>query len=159
MRILLVAAASCALVGCASITRGTTDQVAVTSVPAGASIRTSMNHTCITPCTFTVGRKDEFIVMASMPGYRDASIPVKTKVAGGGAAGFAGNVLFGGLIGMGVDASTGAALDHYPSPVAFLMEPAAAAPSATTSGPRKRRAPKALAFKPDPEPAQDAPRS
>lgn len=151
MRILFIAAAACALAGCASVTRGTTNQVQITTTPPGAAIRTSMNHTCVSPCTLTVGRKDEFDVTASMPGYRDASTPVRTRVAGSGAAGFAGNVLLGGVIGMGVDAATGAALEHYPSPVAFVMEPTAPAPAKPQLGPRRGKTPKALAFKPEAE--------
>jgi hypothetical protein len=124
MRVLVIAAASFALVGCASVTRGTTNDVTVTTEPAGAAVRTSMNHTCpASPCTFKVGRKDEFVVTASKPGFKEASMPVKTRLAGSGAAGFAGNVLVGGLIGMGVDAATGAALEHYPNPIVLALEP------------------------------------
>lgn len=155
MRIPLIAAA-CALAGCASITRGTTEQITVTSEPAGATVRTSMNHSCpATPCTFEVGRKDEFIVTASKPGFHDASVPVKTKVAGSGAAGFAGNVLLGGVIGMGVDAATGAALEHYPSPVVLALQPIQApagsvAPTKKDGGkPARTKRPKALAFNQD----------
>jgi hypothetical protein len=155
MRLVLVAAACCALAGCASVTRGTTNDVTITSTPDGAAVRTSMNHTCVTPCTLKVGRKDEFVVTASKPGYRDASIPVKTKVAGAGAAGFAGNILVGGVIGMGVDAATGATLEHYPSPVAFTLEPVAPPPAAVKP-PRRGAKSKPLAFKPD---AEAAPRS
>ena len=145
MKILLAAAACAALGGCASITRGTTEQITVTTEPPGAAVRTSMAHACpASPCTFQVGRKDEFVVTASKPGYRDASMPVKTKVAGNGAAGFAGNVLVGGVIGMGVDASTGAALDHYPNPVVLTLEPIVPEPAAK-KGPAKRAAPKAAA--------------
>jgi len=42
---------------------------------------------------------------------------------GGGAAGFAGNVLIDGIVGMGVDAATGSALEHYPNPVSVTLEP------------------------------------
>lgn len=42
MRMLFIAAASVALVGCASITRGATNQITVTTEPAGAAVRTSM---------------------------------------------------------------------------------------------------------------------
>ncbi|MFC7053063.1 translation initiation factor 2 [Hansschlegelia quercus] len=129
MKLVVALAACAALSGCASITRGSTEQLTVTTTPSEATVRTSMNHQCTSPCTLTVGRKDEFIVTATKPGFKEASVPVKTKVAGNGGAAFAGNVLVGGLIGMGVDASTGAALDHYPNPVVLALEPIAAIPA------------------------------
>ncbi|WP_103119834.1 PEGA domain-containing protein [Methylopila sp. Yamaguchi] len=139
MRFVLIIAAAASLAGCASITRGSTNQVTVTTEPAGASVRTSMNHSCpSSPCTFTVGRKDEFIVTASKPGYREATMPVKTRIAGSGAAGFAGNVLVGGVIGMGVDAATGATLEHYPNPIVLALQPEA---PASAPGPRRKKAP------------------
>jgi len=70
-----------------------------------------------------VSRKDEFSVSISKPGYEPQSIPVTTRVAGGGAAGFAGNILLGGVIGMGVDAASGAALEHYPNPIMAQLRP------------------------------------
>ncbi|MFD1702414.1 PEGA domain-containing protein [Methylopila henanensis] len=154
MRLLFAAALTLPLAACASITRGTTDQLTITTTPPGAAVKTSMNHSCQSPCTLTVGRKDEFVVTASMPGYRDATTPVKTRLAGSGAAGFAGNVLVGGVIGMGVDAATGATLEHYPSPVALVLEPHAAAPAPTPARPTRKKttAPKPLAFKPEAAP-------
>lgn len=150
MRIMFIAAASLALVGCASVTRGTTNQITVTTEPAGAAVQTSMAHSCPqSPCTFQVNRKDEFIVTASKPGYKSASMPVKTRVAQAGAAGFAGNVLVGGLIGMGVDAATGATLEHYPNPVLIALEPIQAPAKAS---PKRRRpaGPKITAAEPAP---------
>lgn len=140
--IIAVAAFGCALSGCASITRGQTEQITITTTPSEASVRTSMNHQCQSPCTLTVARKDEFIVTATKPGYREASVPIKTKVAGNGAAGFAGNILVGGIVGMGVDAATGATLDHYPNPVVLNLEPASAPAAAPKAPPRKSRGPK-----------------
>lgn len=153
MRVLLIAALCGALAGCSTITRGTTSQMTVTTTPPGAAVRTSLSHSCQSPCTFTVNRKDEFIVTASMPGYRDASTPVKTRLAGSGAAGFAGNVLIGGVIGMGVDAASGATLEHYPSPVALVLEPNAPAAAPAKPGRKPAKTPRPLAFKPEAAPA------
>jgi len=133
MRILAAAAAvglAMTLAGCATITRGTTNQVQIQSDPPGALARTSTGFSCTTPCTITVSRKDEFSVVFSKPGYRDETVDVKTQVAGAGAAGFAGNILFGGIIGMGADAATGATLEHVPNPVGVTLVPASRAPAA-----------------------------
>ena len=126
--------------GCASITRGTTDQVQILSVPDNADVHTSMGPTCTTPCTLTFGRKDEFSVTVSKPGYQPQTVPVETRVAGAGAAGLAGNAIFGGIIGIGVDAYNGAELEHFPNPVSVELQPLrpVAAPPAQ-KGPAKRQ--------------------
>ena len=54
-----------------------------------------------------------------------------TKVAGSGGAAMAGNVLVGGLIGAGVDASSGAMLDLVPNPMKVTLEPEGAAAPAS----------------------------
>jgi hypothetical protein len=123
MRIFAVAAAGVLVASCASVTRGTTNQVQVHSNPPEAQARTSMGHTCITPCTLQFSRKDEFTVLFTKQGFHSVEIPVKTQIAGSGAAGFAGNVILGGAVGMVVDASTGATLEHVPNPVSATLLP------------------------------------
>lgn len=139
----LIAAAS-VLGGCATVTRGTTSQVTIDSAPPGAEARTSTGHSCpSTPCTIEVSRKSEFTVSYSKPGFQDAQIPVSTRVAEAGAAGFAGNVIVGGIVGMGVDAATGSTLEHFPNPVVATLVPAAkleAAGRGKRSGRRLRAA-------------------
>jgi hypothetical protein len=135
MNALLAAAAALSLGACATVTRGTTSQVTFNSGPSGAQVRTSIGHTCpSTPCTIEVSRKSEFVAVFSLPGYEETQIPVQTRVAGGGAAGFAGNILLGGVIGMAADASTGATLEHFPNPVFAAMNPVPPA-----RGPVRRR--------------------
>jgi hypothetical protein len=46
-------------------------------------------------------------------------------MSGGGGAGFAGNILAGGLIGMGVDATSGAMNDLMPNPLHVDLLPVA----------------------------------
>jgi hypothetical protein len=50
-------------------------------------------------------------------------IPVKREVVGGGVAATAGNVILGGVIGLGVDAATGAGFEHVPNPVNVVLQP------------------------------------
>ena len=124
------------LAGCATVTRGTTSQIQITSEPSGAEVRTSLNHSCMTPCTLTVERKSEFSVVYNLPGYKEQVIEVKTQVAGAGVAGIAGNVLVGGVVGMGVDAATGSTLEHVPNPVHAILQRTGPAPK---TSPAKRR--------------------
>jgi hypothetical protein len=118
---LLAVTGAALLSSCATITRGSTEQIQIVSDPIGIHAHTSLGHACVTPCTLQIARKDEFTVVFEEPGYETVSVPVITKVNGGGGTAFVGNVLVGGLIGMGADASTGAAYDHVPNPVFAKM--------------------------------------
>lgn len=119
-----VVVAAMALSGCASVVRGTTEQVVVTSDPADATIRTSLGHSCPqSPCNVEVSRKTAFTAYAEKDGYKPGQIYVGTKLSGEGAAGLAGNILIGGVIGVGVDAATGATLDHTPNPAHIMLVP------------------------------------
>ncbi len=149
MRISLLAiiAGTLSLGACATVTRGTTEQVTFTSEPP-AEVRTSTGLSCpTTPCTLEINRKSEFVATFSKEGYQSQDVSVQTRVAGAGAAGFAGNVLVGGLIGMGVDAATGSTLEHYPNPVTASLAPLAvsskyrARKPAAPRGPVKEAAP------------------
>lgn len=135
------------LASCSTVTRGTTNQIQVVSNPSEAQVKTSIGNACTTPCSFEVSRKSEFIATISKDGYKSQDVPVKTKVAGAGAAGFAGNVLVGGIVGMGVDAATGATLEHYPNPINVTLEPVTPAivprPSRHGRTAHKRRSPEA----------------
>jgi hypothetical protein len=125
----LVLAALLPLVaGCATVTRGTTSQVSFTSEPSGIEMRTSNGFICTTPCDLEIPRKQEFTAIFLHEGQRQ-EIRVTTRVAGDGAAGMAGNVLLGGLVGMAVDASTGATLEHVPNPVHAAFPPVPEAPA------------------------------
>ncbi|PLX36812.1 MAG: translation initiation factor 2 [Hyphomicrobiales bacterium] len=118
MRILhALAATALVLGGCATVTRGTTNDVTFLSTPSGAEVRTSTGRVCTTPCTLKIDRKEEFVATFTAPDYPPVEVEVVTKVANAGAAGFAGNVLAGGVIGMGVDAATGSTLEHVPNPI------------------------------------------
>jgi hypothetical protein len=120
------------LSGCASVVRGTSETVSVNSQPADASIRTSLGHSCPTsPCVVEVSRKTTFTAFAEKPGYKPGQIYIDTKFSGGGAAGLAGNILLGGVIGVGVDAATGATLDHYPNPATIVLVPVDSADEST----------------------------
>ena len=134
--------------GCATVTRGTTEDVVINYSPADAQVTTSLNHTCSAiPCVVKVPRKDSFIVTASKPGLQTKTVHVGTKLSRKGAAGMAGNVLIGGVVGIGVDAATGAAKDHHPNPVNIQLLPNGASPeqnlspSSPTAPPRKRTVP------------------
>ena len=142
MRIVLVLAACFVLGGCASVTRGWSEQISLASTPAGAvaTVSGSENHTCVTPCAVKVQRNSDLQVAFELEGYEPEVVVLTKEVAATGAAGFAGNVLLGGLIGMGVDAASGAPMDHKPNPVIVTMRPIAR-PAAPAGKSRPKRGP------------------
>ena len=110
--------------GCATITRGTTETLVVNSEPSGAEVSLSSGMSGKTPTSFKVDRDKELVVTISKDGYKTVTVNVNCQVAGAGAAGMAGNVILGGLIGAAVDAGSGAMMEHKPNPVEVSLEPA-----------------------------------
>ena len=132
MKVLVYIASSLALAsslgGCATVTRGTTTQFNVTSTPPGAAVTTSTGFSCSpTPCGMKVPRKDGFDVTVTKTGYTPKTLHVRSVVAGGGAAGMAGNIILGGVIGMAVDGTDGAMNDLRPNPLTVTLQPTASA--------------------------------
>lgn len=122
--------------GCATITRGTKEALVIESEPNGAQVRLSSGLTGTTPTSFKIPRKGDLTVTVSKDGYETLTVNVTTQVAGAGAAGMAGNVLLGGVIGAGVDAFSGGMLEHKPNPVKVTLvptPPAAAMPKANAA--------------------------
>jgi hypothetical protein len=143
MRIVGVVALATALGGCASVTRGTTENISIASTPSGAEATIAgldVPTACITPCAIVAKRNADITVTLAKEGYEPEIVQLTKEVPGTGAAGFAGNILAGGLIGMGVDAATGAAQDHKPNPLIVTMRPVAAKPLPHVARPRAKPA-------------------
>jgi hypothetical protein len=73
----------------------------------------------------TLPRRSNFTVDLTKDGYEDVQANVTNTTSGAGAAGMAGNVLVGGIIGIAVDATTGATQDLTPNPLSITMVPIA----------------------------------
>jgi hypothetical protein len=122
--------------------------ISITSTPAGAEATITgldVPTACITPCAIVAKRSADITVSFAKEGYEPEIVALTKEVPATGAAGFAGNVLAGGLIGMGVDAATGAAQDHKPNPVIVTLKP-----SKPVAPPRAVR-PRGKPAKPAPE--------
>lgn len=105
-------------------------------------VRARQSTSCVTPCVVVVKRSADITVTVNKEGYEPQVIPLTKEVPPTGAAGFAGNVLLGGVVGMGVDAVTGAAQDHKPNPVIVTLNPASPPPAPRVAKPRSpKRAP------------------
>jgi len=128
-----IVALAAGLGACATVTRGTSTEFKVISSPDGAQVKTSTGFTCSpTPCSMKMPRKDAFDVTISKDGYAAQVVHVRSAVQGGGAAGFAGNLVAGSIVGMAVDGSDGAMDDLIPNPLTVTL---AANPPAGTPAP------------------------
>jgi hypothetical protein len=118
-------AATSSLTGCASIVNGTSQIVSVETLqPAGKIIGASCKLEndkgvwyVTTPGTVTVHRAyGDMMVKCEKDGVSPGVATVKSSTKGM----LAGNILFGGPIGVGVDAASGAAYD-YPALFQVMM--------------------------------------
>jgi hypothetical protein len=121
-KLIAFACVAVAFTGCATITRGTTTGFAITTEPTGANVSLSNGLSCTTPCALKVKRRPGFTVSISKEGYKEVSTNVISQISGGGGTAMAGNILLGGIIGAGVDGSTGAMNDLNPNPLHIIME-------------------------------------
>jgi hypothetical protein len=147
MRVLGIVALCVAVGGCASIARGTSENLNVISNPPGAvaTIADTSNDTlmtCVTPCVVSVKRNADISVSAKKEGYQTEGTRLKIESSGTGAVAVAGNVLLGGVVGLGVDMYNGAGFDHKPNPVELTLEPL---PTAPPPSPRSRKTKRPIA--------------
>ena len=116
--VLMVITAMLMLSSCASITTGPTQLVAIDSNPQGANVTTDTGYKGETPCNFKLERRTNHIVTIKKKGYKTAQV-VLTKAMCGSTAG---NIIVGGIIGVGVDAMTGAMWKLVPEKIYVELE-------------------------------------
>jgi hypothetical protein len=102
---------------CATITRGVHEKFKVLSEPTSAYAELSSGERGLTPVTFVKRRKENFDVTVSKPGYIAQTVKVRSNFSPTGGGAMAGNLIAGGVVGVGVDAVSGASLSLYPNPV------------------------------------------
>lgn len=94
---------ACALWGCATIMNGTSQKIGISSTPSGAKVTVNNQALGVTPLFADLKRSDHHVVTIEMEGYQKAELTITRSVSGW----VWGNVLFGGLIGLAVDAISG----------------------------------------------------
>ena len=92
------------LTGCATVLHGTTQSIPVNSNPCGARVLVDGTHEFSTPCHVKMQRNRDHHVIIEMPGYERAEYQITRQPTGKAVN----NIWVGGLIGLGVDAATGA---------------------------------------------------
>ncbi|MCB9832520.1 MAG: PEGA domain-containing protein [Planctomycetes bacterium] len=117
MRHILVLLASIVFGGCASIVNGTTKEVSIETEPPDALVEVEGQRKT-TPCSFELRRDEDHGLRISKPGYKTYYVHLRS-VEGGA---IFGNLLFGGLIGVAVDAGSGASKTLEPDDITIVME-------------------------------------
>jgi len=104
--------------GCATIMHGTSQDIGISSTPSGASVTIDGKSYGKTPVVADLRRKDNHIIKIEMPGYKPFEATVVRRTSGW----VWGNILFGGLIGLAVDAISGGLYKLTPDNVAATLE-------------------------------------
>jgi hypothetical protein len=102
------------LAGCATIIQGTTQQIGVSSQPSGAVVKVNNQPMGQTPIVLNLKRRDSHTVTIELDGYQPYNQALTRSLSGW----VAGNIIFGGLIGLVVDAATGGMYKLSPEQIA-----------------------------------------
>ena len=107
--------------GCATIVHGSSQVVEIRTEPAGATVRLDNGSTYTTPASVKLERKKDYVLSISKDGYQTQTVPLNSVLSGW----LVGNIVFGGLIGGGVDAISGAAYTLTPENISIALTPLA----------------------------------
>ena len=134
--LIALAASAFLLVACATITKGTSQTVAIDTpgVPGATCTILTQNgpQMVTTPGTVVLSKGSSSLpIQCTKDCYTTGASVIPSNVE----AMAAGNVVFGGLIGLGVDAATGA-MNKYPDVVTVSMQPD---PACRSKPPPRRR--------------------
>lgn len=89
--------------GCATIMHGTSQEIGIQSKPTGATVTIDNKEYGTTPVVAKLSRKDHHTVHLTLDGYQPFDATITRSTSGW----VWGNIVFGGLIGLAVDAITG----------------------------------------------------
>lgn len=106
-------AAVLSLNACATIMQGSKQNVGFASTPSGATIFVDGQNMGVTPASLSLARKQEHTVRIDLAGYQPYEMVLNRGVSGW----VWGNLVFGGLIGLVVDVTTGAMYKLTPEQV------------------------------------------
>lgn len=105
--------------GCGTIVHGSSQTLTVASNPPGAMVRLDNGTEYTTPSSIKLQRNRDYVMTISKDGYQTQTVPVNSVLSGW----LAGNILFGGIIGGGVDLASGAAYTLTPEHINISLTP------------------------------------
>jgi hypothetical protein len=115
----LMAAMAGSMQGCATVIKGSSQSIPVSSDPPAADILLDGKAVGRTPKTLALKRDNNYLITVQKTGFEQQSVPVVKQIGGA----VWGNVLAGGVIGWGVDAASGAQYNLLPASVSVKLVP------------------------------------
>jgi hypothetical protein len=100
-------------IGCGTIFRGVTQDIQISSSPDMAEVWIDGVRMGTTPTELTLKRKNNYLVTVKKEGLKEATVKIEGSMSGWVIA----NIIFGGVIGCGIDFITGGAYDLKPERV------------------------------------------
>lgn len=119
-----------ATTACASIMHGTKQDVGVSSSPTSARVTIDNQPMGNTPTVAKLSRKDNHIVKIELDGYQPYEATLTRKTSGW----VWGNIVFGGLIGLAVDAISGGLYNLTPEQLQAQLARQGSSMQATPGG-------------------------
>ena len=108
---------------CATSQQGTEQMVSFSSIPNGATVKTSHGFSCsITPCKIKLPRNKSFKATISKPGFTTEVVKVDSLPSGAGAVGAVGSALIGGVLVTGYDVYKGGVFELSPNDVTVKLQ-------------------------------------
>jgi hypothetical protein len=112
------------LAGCATIVRGSSETIEITTSPSGAMIKLSTGQSARSPSTFEVARKGTIFVTVTKEGYETVETKLISSIEGASLGiGTAANLLTIPVVNDVVDYQTGANYSHKPNPLHIELTP------------------------------------
>lgn len=110
-----------AVVGCASIMNSSMQEVSFSSIPSRATVTINGEHKGLTPLVADLKRKNNHNVVIELQGYEPYEVVMKRATSGW----MWGNLVFGGIIGIIIDARNGAMYKLEPAAIEANLTKAA----------------------------------
>ena len=121
-RATLAAVALC-LGGCATLENGVIDDIAVLTIPAGASVASSSGTVCTSPCAVSGARREDIGITITKTGYVTQYVTAASK-PGATLEAAQSTALTSDAFGRFIDVQDGAHFKHVPSAFVIKLDPA-----------------------------------
>lgn len=105
------------VVACATIMHGSSQEISIASQPSGATVTIDGQPAGVTPVSAKLKRKSPHRIAITLSGYQPFELVTTRKVSGW----VWGNLVFGGLIGLIVDVSTGGLYNVRPEQISAQL--------------------------------------